>query len=339
MNKNNDLPTILTMGEPSGIGGEIALKAWQFGRSKLSPFCMIDSPNRLQKISDSMNLQVDIVEISRVEETSKIFEKALPVLPITLPGKIIPGELNSLNNPAVLLAIKRATELTQSGRAVAMVTNPIHKNALYQSGFAYPGHTEYIANLANIKTEPVMMLVSDRLRVIPITRHVGMQKAINMLGSEIIVKTALIANKALKQDFGISNPRIAIAALNPHAGEGGMLGDEEEIFIRPAISILKEKGLSVTGPTPSDTLFHNEARKSYDVVLCMYHDQALIPIKTLDFGTAVNVTLGLPFIRTSPDHGTALNIAGKGCANEQSLIAAIRVAGKMATTRLKTSSL
>jgi len=337
--KKIDLPIILTMGEPSGIGGEIALKAWQLGHTKLSPFCIIDCPNRLQQISNSMNLQVDVVEIARVEDTATVFEKALPVLPIRLPGEIVPGELNSLNNQSVLLAIKRATKLIQSGRAIAMVTNPIHKNILYQSGFSYPGHTEYIAALAKIKTEPVMMLVSDRLRVIPVTRHVGLQKAIKMLEPKLIVKTALIANEALKKDFRISNPRIAIAALNPHAGEGGMMGDEEETFIYPAITILKEKGLSVMGPAPPDTLFHNEARQNYDVVLCMYHDQALIPIKTLDFESAVNVTLGLPFIRTSPDHGTALNIAGKGCANEQSLVAAIRIAGKMADTRLKTSSL
>jgi 4-hydroxythreonine-4-phosphate dehydrogenase len=192
--------------------------------------------------------------------------------------------------------------------------------------------------LANIETEPVMMLVSERLRVIPVTRHVGIQEAVNKLTSALIIETAVIADKALRQDFGISNPRIAIAALNPHAGEGGMMGNEEKIHIEPAIQILENQGLSVTGPKPPDTLFHRQARATYDVVLCMYHDQALIPIKTLDFETAVNVTLGLPFIRTSPDHGTALNIAGKGYANEQSLISALKIASKMVYNRSTNTS-
>jgi 4-hydroxythreonine-4-phosphate dehydrogenase len=332
-----NLPTILTMGEPSGIGGEIALKAWLSNHNELPPFCIIDSPARLQNICSSLSLNTNITEISSIEETANVFSKSLPVLPLKLPEDAIPGELNALNSPAVILAIKEAVKLVQTGRANAVVTNPIHKNILYKSGFSYPGHTEYLASLANVETEPVMMLVSERLRVIPVTRHVSIREAINNLTSELIVETAVIADKALRQDFGISNPRIAIAGLNPHAGEGGAMGNEEKNCIEPAIHILAEKGLSVTGPEPPDTLFHHQARTTYDVVLCMYHDQALIPIKTLDFETAVNVTLGLPFIRTSPDHGTALNIAGKGSASEKSLIAALRMANKMAYNRSKTT--
>jgi 4-hydroxythreonine-4-phosphate dehydrogenase len=333
----SDLPTILTMGEPSGIGGEIALKAWLSSHRELPPFCIIDSPTRLKEISRSLSLSAKISEISNIEETANLFDKSLPVLPLKLPKDAIPGELNSQNSPAVISAIKQAVKLVQMGRANAVVTNPIHKNILYKSGFSYPGHTEYLASLAKVKTEPVMMLVSERLRVIPVTRHVGIKEAINTLTPELIVETAVIADKSLRQDFGISNPRIAIAGLNPHAGEGGKMGNEEKTCIEPAIRVLAEKGLSVTGPEPPDTLFHRQARKGYDVVLCMYHDQALIPIKTLDFETAVNVTLGLPFIRTSPDHGTALNIAGKGSANEKSLVAALKMANKMAYNRSKTT--
>ena len=329
----SETPTILTMGEPSGIGGEIALKAWLLGHKELPPFCIIDCPNRLKDISITLNLNAKISEISNIEETADVYGKSLPVLPIKLPKTSVPGKLDVLNSPAVVQAIKQAVELTQMGRANALVTNPIHKDILYQSGFSYPGHTEYLASLVNVKTEPVMMLTSERLRVIPVTRHVSIQTAINKLTPELIIQTAVIADKALRQDFGIPRPRIAIAALNPHAGEGGTMGSEEETCINPAIQILKAKGLLVTGPMPPDTLFHSQSRDTYDVVLCMYHDQALIPIKTLDFDTAVNVTLGLPFVRTSPDHGTALNIAGKGFASENSLVAALKVANKIAYNR------
>lgn len=335
--KKIELPTILTMGEPSGIGGEIALKAWLAGHKKLSPFCIIDSPARLKKICASLKLNIKVVEISKIEETNDLFGTSLPVLPVDLPENVIPGQLNTLNSPAVISAIKQAVKFVKAGRAKAIVTNPIHKEVLHQSGFSHMGHTEFLASLANIETEPVMMLVSERLRVIPVTRHIGIQAAIEKLDSALIVKTAIIADNSLRSDFGIPNPRIAIAGLNPHAGENGLMGNEEKIHIEPAIRILEARGLLVTGPQSPDTLFHDQARLNYDVVLCMYHDQALIPIKTLDFETAVNVTLGLPFIRTSPDHGTALNIAGKGYANEKSLMLALETASKMADQRLRTT--
>ncbi|MBT3991663.1 MAG: 4-hydroxythreonine-4-phosphate dehydrogenase PdxA [Rhodospirillaceae bacterium] len=330
---HQQLPTILTMGEPSGIGGEVAIKAWVSAHSSLSPFCLIDSPTRMAKLASLLNIEIPLVEISNVNETGDAFERGLPILSIELAEDPIPGELNPKNGPAVIAAIDQGVALVQSGVAGAIVTNPIHKQALYQCGFSHPGHTEYLATLAGITTEPVMMLASDRLRVIPVTRHIGVQAAINTLTPDLICETALITNRALERDFGITSPRIAVAALNPHAGEGGVMGDEEATLIEPAIQELKAKGLSVSGPHPPDTLFHASARENYDVVLCMYHDQALIPIKTLDFDTAVNVTLGLPFIRTSPDHGTALDIAGTGRANEQSLIAALQMAGEMAQNR------
>ena len=330
----DDLPTIVTMGEPSGIGGEITLKAWLNGHHKLSPFCIIDSPARLTSIRDSLELNISITEISDVKETAVAFENSLPVLPLSLPDQSIPGKLNILNNTAVISSIEQAVNLAQTGQAKAIVTNPVHKNTLYQTGFPHPGHTEYLAALANVDIEPVMMLASERLRVIPVSRHVSIRNAITSLTSNLIVETAITANKALTIDFGIPNPRIAIAALNPHAGEGGRMGDEEKIYIEPAIKVLEALGLSISGPLSPDTIFHQKARVNYDVVLCMYHDQALIPIKTLDFETAVNITLGLPFVRTSPDHGTALDIAGKGCANELSLISALKVASDMADKRL-----
>ncbi|MBT7957466.1 MAG: 4-hydroxythreonine-4-phosphate dehydrogenase PdxA [Rhodospirillaceae bacterium] len=330
------LPTVLTMGEPGGISGEVSLKAWHAAHHILQPYFVIDSAERLKKLSVSLNLNIDIVEISTPHEALTLFKKALPVLPIELADQVIPGELNSKNAPAVISAIEQAVELVQSGEAGAIVTNPIHKKALYQIGFSQPGHTEFLAALAGIETEPVMMLTSERLRVIPVTRHVGVQAALKLLTPELIVETALIADAALRQDFGLAQPRLAIAALNPHAGEGGAMGEEEKTLIEPAIKELQSQGISVTGPHPPDTLFHEQARKLYDVALCMYHDQALIPIKTLDFDSAVNVTLGLPFIRTSPDHGTALDIAGTGQANEQSLVAALKLAGELAQNRAAT---
>ncbi|MFP6712506.1 MAG: 4-hydroxythreonine-4-phosphate dehydrogenase PdxA [Rhodospirillales bacterium] len=327
------LPTVLTMGEPSGIGGDITLKAWLSSHATLSPFFVVDSPERLKKLAETLALSINIAEISEPAEAVTIFEKALPVYPLALPEQSIPGELNSMNGSAVISSIEQAVGFVKNDRAGAIVTNPIHKEALYQCGFAHPGHTEYLAALAGIETEPVMMLASDRLRVVPVTRHVGVQEALNLLTPDLIVETGVIAEKALREEFGIEVPRIAMSALNPHAGEGGAMGDEETTLIEPAIQALRDLGLSITGPHPPDTLFHEEARKNYDVVLCMYHDQALIPIKTLDFDTAVNVTLGLPFVRTSPDHGTALNIAGTGSANEQSLISALKLAGEMTARR------
>jgi 4-hydroxythreonine-4-phosphate dehydrogenase len=238
-----------------------------------------------------------------------------------------------LNATAVIDAIRHGTELVQAGRASGIVTNPIQKHVLVKAGFKYPGHTEFLAELAGPGTQPVMMLACPGLRVVPVTVHLALTDAIASLDTERIVTTARIVNAALRTDFSIEHPRLAVAGLNPHAGEGGLFGREEIEIIEPALKILRAEGLNITGPLPPDTMFHAAARAGYDAALCMYHDQALIPLKTIDFERGVNITLGLPFVRTSPDHGTAINIAGTGRANAESLIAALATAAQMAAAR------
>ena len=327
------LPTAVTMGDPAGIGGEVTLKAWHHHRATIAPFFMIDDPERLERLAAHLGFAVPIQEIRSPSETTAIYAKALPVLRESLAVPSNPGRLDPLNGPAVRRSIERAVALTQSGHAGALVTNPIHKLGLKQAGFEYPGHTEFLAALAGIDTEPVMMLAADMLRVVAITRHVSVRTALTMLTPDLIEETAHITDRALRQDFGLAHPRLAVAGLNPHAGEGGIMGDEEIDIIEPAIIRLRAAGLDIRGPLPADTLFNPHARATYDAALCMYHDQALIPIKTIAFDSAVNVTLGLPFIRTSPDHGTALDIAGTGKADESSLVAALAMAGEMSRNR------
>jgi len=238
----------------------------------------------------------------------------------------------------VIESITRAVELSKYGAASAVVTNPIQKSALYDAGFKHPGHTEFLAELAGPDTVPVMMLANSKLRVVPLTIHIALSDVPKQLTADLIIKRCRITAVSLQKDFGIGNPRLAVAGLNPHAGEDGAMGSEEQTIMAPAIEALRAEGLNVIGPLPADTMFHEEARANYDVALCPYHDQALIPVKTLDFHGGVNVTLGLPFIRTSPDHGTALNIAGKGIARPDSLIAALKMAAEMATKRLATGA-
>lgn len=329
----NILPIAVTMGDPAGIGGETTLKSWLNHRANLPPFFILDSPARLASLAESLHLEINLAEIGTPIQAGEIFKKSLPVLPIDLPEKCVPGVLNAGNGSAVKESIERAVSYVQDGEASAIVTNPIHKSSLYQSGFPYPGHTEFLAALAGIETEPVMMLAADNFRVVPVTKHVGLHEAIEILTPEMIVETAAITSRSLIEDFGIEKPRLAIAALNPHAGEDGAMGSEEAKLIVPAIEQLKGLAIDVTGPHPSDTLFHPAAQKKYDVVLGMYHDQVLIPIKTVAFDHAVNITLGLPFVRTSPDHGTALDIAGQGVANEKSLLAALQMAARMVESR------
>jgi 4-hydroxythreonine-4-phosphate dehydrogenase len=254
------------------------------------------------------------------------------VLPIALPVAPTPGEPRQENAAAVIGAIDRAVTLVREGRAAAVVTNPINKKVLTDSGFKHPGHTEYLAELAGGGTA-VMMLACAELRVVPVTIHLPLTQAVAALTTEAIFTAGRITAAALRRDFAIDRPRLAIAGLNPHAGEGGTLGREDIEIVAPAVAALQHEGIAATGPLAADTMFHAAARRHYDVALCMYHDQALIPIKTIDFDRGVNVTLGLPFIRTSPDHGTAFDIAGKGIANPASLIAALTLAGKMATSR------
>jgi 4-hydroxythreonine-4-phosphate dehydrogenase len=293
---------------------------------------VIDDPSRLERLAEHLGWRVPVAR-AEPETATKLFASALPVLPLALVHEVTPGKLDAANETAVIEAISRGVALAQAGRASGLVTNPIQKEALYAAGFAHPGHTEFLADLAGARV--AMMLASPELRVVPVTIHESLREAIAELTTDRIVETGRVAAAALTRDFGIVKPRLAVAALNPHAGEGGAMGREEIEIIAPAVARLKAEGIAATGPAPADTLFHAAARKNYDAVLCMYHDQALIPLKTIDFDHGVNVTLGLPFIRTSPDHGTALDIAGKGIANPASLIAALKLAGEMARARLR----
>jgi 4-hydroxythreonine-4-phosphate dehydrogenase len=329
-------PLAITMGEPAGIGGEITLKAWRDHRHDLHPFFIIDSAERLAHLATKLNWTIPICPIDTPAQAHDAFRDALPVLdhPVTV-GQV--GVLSRHTGKSVISSIERAVNLVQSGEASAVVTNPIHKNALHNDGFSFPGHTEFLAGLAGISTPPIMMLACDDLRVVPLTVHVSLQEAINQLSEELIVEKCLITVRALTERIGLDNPRLALAGLNPHAGENGDMGREEIDIITPAIRRLQALGIDAIGPLPPDTMFHKEARATYDVAICMYHDQGLIPIKTLAFDLGVNVTLGLPFIRTSPDHGTALDIAGSGIASENSLCAAIKMAADMAK-RQATSS-
>jgi len=252
------------------------------------------------------------------------------VFPLALANPVEPGKPDAANAAAVIESITLGARLAMAGRAAGLVTNPIQKETLYAAGFPHPGHTEYLAELGGAPV--AMMLVCANLRVVPVTIHQSLRSAMDDLTIPRIVAAGRIAATGLRRDFGIAQPRLAVAGLNPHAGEGGTMGREEIEIIAPAIATLRGDGIAVTGPFPADTMFHAAARRRYDAALCMYHDQALIPLKTIDFDHGVNVTLGLPFIRTSPDHGTALDIAGRGTANPASLIAALRLAGEMART-------
>jgi 4-hydroxythreonine-4-phosphate dehydrogenase len=321
------------MGEPAGIGAEIALKAWYGRGDSLPPFFVIDDPVRLATLATSLTLDVPIQPIERPAQARAAFGRALPVLPLALPRAVTPGHPDPANGAAVLESIGRAVAFVRGSEASAVVTNSIHKKTLYQAGFTHPGHTEYLAELAGGGAQPVMMLVGAGLRVVPVTIHLPLRAALDSLSTASIVASGRIVARALAQDFGIAAPRLAIAGLNPHAGEEGSLGREDIEIVAPAVAALREAGIAATGPLPPDTMFHEAARQRYDAALCMYHDQALIPLKTLAFDTGVNVTLGLPFVRTSPDHGTALDIAGKGAANPASLVAAIKLADALGRQR------
>jgi 4-hydroxythreonine-4-phosphate dehydrogenase len=267
-------------------------------------------------------------------DAARVFSRALPVLPLSSSVSAIPGQPDSQNAATTIESIDTAVALTRQGRAAAVVTNPIAKHVLYAAGFRHPGHTEYLAALAagpgEAPPHPVMMLWSDELAVVPVTVHIPLKDVPAALNQDLIVRTARIVAADLRNRFGLARPRLAVAGLNPHAGESATLGTEDRDIVGPAVAQLQAEGFSVTGPLPADTMFHAGARRTYDVALAMYHDQALVPIKTIAFDDAVNVTLGLPFVRTSPDHGTAFDIAGKGIARPGSLIAALRLAARLA---------
>ena len=325
---NVPLPLVMTMGEPAGIGGEISLKSWLILHSKDIPFFVIDDPTRLQALATSLKLDVPVQVIDTPALCLQAFPNALPVLPLKNAVSATSGILSEQTAPQVLESIERACSFVQHGQAGGIVTNPIQKDVLYKSGFRHPGHTEFVAELSGGGI-PVMMLASPMLRVVPVTVHESLRDAMNRLTTDLIIEKGKITLDALRRDFGIERPRLAVAGLNPHAGENGSLGNEDHGIVAPAIDVLATENAEVFGPVPPDALFTARARKGYDAALCMYHDQALIPIKALDFDRAVNVTLGLPIVRTSPDHGTGLDIAGKGIADPSSMISAIYLASEM----------
>jgi 4-hydroxythreonine-4-phosphate dehydrogenase len=325
-------PIALTMGEPSGIGGEVTLKAWRARRTLGPGFFIIADPDALSREAHALALDVPIAVIDRPSEAPDAFARALPVLPEPLARMATPGQPDTANAPPVIAAIRRAVAFTAAGEAAAVVTNPIHKKVLADSGFHHPGHTEFLGELTGTP-HPIMMLACPGLRVVPVTVHLPLAEAIAALSTDRIVRAAEITARALTRDYAIVRPRLAIAALNPHGGEGGMLGSEDGAIIAPAVARLREAGIDAFGPAPADSLFHARARETYDAVICMYHDQALIPLKTVNFDDGVDVTLGLPIVRTSPDHGTAFEIAGKGIARESSLIAALVMAHDIAVNR------
>ncbi|UNF39353.1 4-hydroxythreonine-4-phosphate dehydrogenase PdxA [Bartonella krasnovii] len=325
---------VVSSGDPAGIGPEIALKAWDLRITRRVPaFVLIADPDVIR--SRARFLQMD-VKVESVLKTNPVknFQNALPIIPLKNKQSHQLGFSSTNNAAGIIEAIERAVQLIQSGQASALITCPIAKKNLYNAGFQFPGHTEFLADLAHKafhkSYHPVMMLAGPRLKTVPITVHTPLKDVPSQLTRHLIIQTAFITECDLKKRFKITSPRLAIAGLNPHAGEEGTMGKEEFEVITPALEYLKKKGLNITGPLPADTMFHECARKTYDVALCMYHDQALIPVKTLDFDTTVNVTLGLPFIRTSPDHGTAFDIADKGIASPESFIAALKLADQLA---------
>lgn len=327
-------PLALTMGEPGGVGPELTAAAWEQLRSSAVTFFVIADPQMIK------NTGVAVTEISAPSEAPTAFSAALPVLPIENSINATPGVAAPENAAAVIESIRRATSFALDGAASGVVTSPIQKSSLIDAGFEFLGHTEFLADLTKHapvakgdKRGAVMMIAGPNLKSVPVTIHKSVINAVKSLTTGLIVETGLVTAQALISDFGIKTPRLALSGLNPHAGEGGALGKEDNDIIAPAVKALRRSGIDACGPLPADTMFHAEARTTYDAALCMLHDQALIPAKTLGFHDAVNVTLGLPVIRTSPDHGTALDIAGKGVARADSLIAAIKLAAALSARR------
>ncbi|WP_455482409.1 4-hydroxythreonine-4-phosphate dehydrogenase PdxA [Bartonella sp. B35(2025)] len=329
---------VVSGGDPAGIGPEIAIKAWSLRTIRqIPPFALLADPNVIRSRANFLQIDVEIESVF-TDNLVKNFQIALPVIPLKNRQSDQLGISLPNNVAGIIESIERGVQLIQSGHACALITCPIAKKSLYDSGFKFPGHTEFLAHLAHQTSNkcyhPVMMLSGPRLKTVPITVHIPFNEVPSHLTRHLIIQTALIIENDLKTRFRIISPRLAVAGLNPHAGEEGTIGKEDIKIIAPAIEYLKNKGLNIVGPLPSDTMFHERARKTYDVALCMYHDQALIPVKTLDFDTTINITLGLPFIRTSPDHGTAFDIADKGIASPESFIAALRFANQLAENSL-----
>ncbi len=328
-----DLPLALSQGDPAGIGPEIALKAWSRRRETgLPPFVYLGDPRILKARAEMLGLDVPVA-VSAPEAAISNFGEFLPVFAIDAATPAAPGKPDPATAAGTIAAIETGVKLTMRGKTAGLVTNPIAKSVLYSSGFRFPGHTEFLADLARRETgtdyRPVMMLVCPALRVVPVTIHIPLADVPAALDQQLIVETIRITAHDLARRFGIKAPRLAVAGLNPHAGEQGTIGREDEETVRPALEMLRAEGIDVTGPLPADTMFHASARARYDAAICMYHDQALIPVKTLGFEEGVNVTLGLPFVRTSPDHGTAFDIAKRGIADPRSLEEALKLAARL----------
>ena len=324
----------LSAGDPAGIGPEIIAKAWSALRAEGPSFMVVGDAQLLASAGGGVKVRA----VTGPVEAIKVFGQALPVLDIPLQAPVVAGKPSSAYASQVIRWIETGAGLALSGAVTGLVTAPIAKAPLYDAGFAFPGHTEFLAELTHVGQRqaphgPIMMLAARDLRATLVTIHTPLSAVPAALSIEAIVNAGLVTVEALRRDFGVAVPRLAVAALNPHAGEAGALGGEETAIIEPAVRILRDMGVEVKGPAPADSLFHAEARATYDAVLCMYHDQALIPVKMLDFWAGVNVTLGLPIVRTSPDHGTGFDIAGRGLARADSLVAAIRLAAEIADRR------
>jgi 4-hydroxythreonine-4-phosphate dehydrogenase len=325
-------PLVISMGDPAGIGPEIIAKAWSELKSSQTPFAVIGD-------GDVMAAQgVPVEQVFSPSDAANVFGRAVPMLHQPLPAPVTVGQPDPRNAPSVADWIERAVDLTMSGEASGVVTSPIAKAPMYAAGFRFPGHTEFIAELTadmpfNGTRGPVMMLTAKDLRACLVTIHVAIDQLPELVTADRVARVTRVVNESMKRDFGIAAPRLAMAALNPHAGEGGSIGLQEIEILRPAAAALRAEGINISDPLPADTLFHDEARARYDAHICLYHDQALIPVKTLDFWGGVNVSLGLPIVRTSPDHGTGFDIAGKGIARPDSLIQAIKLASEMAAAR------
>ena len=331
-------PLALTQGDPAGIGPELTLRAWLERRERgLPAFACIAAPDHLADVAGRLGWAVPL-RTCDWSDASAVFADALPIVPLAPgAGAAVPGKPDPATAAGTIASIDRAVAAVQVGQAAAVVTNPIAKSVLYSAGFKHPGHTEYLAHLAargGVEPRPVMMLWCEELAVVPVTIHEPLRRVPDLLTTELIVETGRIVAAELRSRFGIAAPRLALSGLNPHAGENGAMGHEDAAIVAPAIAQLRAEGIDARGPYPADTMFHARARAGYDAALAMYHDQALIPIKTIAFDDGVNVTLGLPFIRTSPDHGTAFDIAGQGIARPDSLCAALKLAARMAERAL-----
>jgi 4-hydroxythreonine-4-phosphate dehydrogenase len=327
------LPLAVSMGDPAGIGPEVLARAWGMRHAEaLPPFYAIGDRRALAAVWDG-----PIETLEDPSQALSVFADALPLVQVDDPGDITPGQPNLAGARCALDSLELGVGLTRGGMASGLVTGPVSKAQLYQIGFSYPGQTEFVAERCGVSAiRAVMMLAGPTLRTVPLTVHVPLSEVPKLITRELILTRARIVARALTRDFGIAHPRLVVAGLNPHAGEKATLGREEAEIIAPAVAELVAEGMDISGPLAADTMFHEAARNRYDAALCMYHDQALIPLKTLHFDDGVNTTLGLPIIRTSPDHGTAFNIAGAGTATPTAMVAAIRLAGQCAARRLAT---